>query len=79
MSWPNDWFNKVFDNKINFGMITIIDYRNGRYQGQVLNQKPHGVGVFMSVNLTLIFSEWIRGQMSGSTIIIYPDGSTFYG
>jgi hypothetical protein len=50
-----------FDNKNNKGMLSIKDYRNGRYQGFLHSNQPHGVGIFMHINLTFIIAEWQNG------------------
>jgi hypothetical protein len=60
-------------------MLSIQDYRNGRYQGQLKNKQPHGIGIFMQINLTFVIAEWSHGYIDGSAVVIFPDGSTFCG
>lgn len=60
-------------------MFQIIDYRNGRYQGELLNQQPHGIGIFMDRDFLFCIAEWREGQVEGSAIIIYPSGRVFCG
>ena len=60
-------------------MLSIQDYRNGRYQGQVKDKLPHGIGIFMQINLTFVIAEWTHGYIDGSAVIIFPDASTFCG
>jgi hypothetical protein len=42
-------------------MFPIIDFRNGRYQGETKNQLPHGVGIFIDKNFLFCLAEWIAG------------------
>ena len=57
----------------------VIDFRNGRYQGQVYLNQPHGFGCFLTLNFALILAEWNQGKISGNTLIVYPNGSMFLG
>ena len=42
-------------------MQPVIDYRNGRYQGETQNQLPHGVGFFIDKNFLFCIGEWLAG------------------
>lgn len=66
-------------NKFNKSMFPIIDFRNGRYQGQTKNHLPHGIGFFIDKNYMLVISEWLAGDIKGYSIIIYPSGRIFCG
>jgi hypothetical protein len=60
-------------------MFPIIDYRNGRYQGQTINHIPHGVGIFIDRNFMFCLAEWISGEVKGQALVIFPSGRIFYG
>lgn len=60
-------------------MFPVIDFRNGRYQGQTRNQLPNGVGFFIDKNFLLCLAEWIAGEIAGHAIIIFPSGRVFAG
>lgn len=60
-------------------MSTIIDFRNGRYQGEIKNKLPDGVGIFFSIDLIFIIAHWKEGKMFGKAIIIYSTGAIFCG
>lgn len=60
-------------------MFPIIDFRNGRYQGETKNQLPHGVGIFMDKNFLFCLGEWIAGEVRGHALVVYPSGRIFCG
>lgn len=60
-------------------MLPVIDFRNGRYQGQTRNQLPHGVGFFIDKNFLLCIGEWLAGELQGNAIVIFPSGRVFSG
>jgi hypothetical protein len=60
-------------------MLPVIDFRNGRYQGQTRNQLPHGVGLFIDKSFLLCLGEWLAGELQGNAIIIFPSGRVFAG
>lgn len=60
-------------------MSAVIDFRNGRYQGEVRNKKPHGLGAFFAADLTLTFAHWAEGKIEGKAIVLYYDGTVFCG
>lgn len=60
-------------------MYHIIDFRNGRYQGQTKDQLPHGLGCFLDRNFMFCIAEWTAGEINGSTILIFPSGRIFCG
>lgn len=60
-------------------MSAVIDFRNGRYQGEVRNKRPHGVGAFFAADLTLTFAQWTDGRIEGKAIVLYSDGTVFCG
>ena len=59
--------------------LSVLDYRNGRFQGQIYKHRPHGIGAFFSLHLNLIFGSWKNGQLSGKSLIVNPNGSIFCG
>lgn len=60
-------------------MFPVIDYRNGRYQGQIKNQSPHGLGIFIDKNFMFCLAEWMGGEIKGYAMIIFPSGRIFCG
>lgn len=60
-------------------MFPVIDFRNGRYQGQTKDHLPHGFGCFMDRNFMFCIGEWVAGEMQGNSIIFFPSGVIFYG
>jgi hypothetical protein len=60
-------------------MFPVIDFRNGRFQGQTRNQLPHGVGFFIDKNFLFCLGEWVAGELSGNAIVIFPSGRVFAG
>jgi hypothetical protein len=60
-------------------MFPIIDFRNGRYQGQTKNHLPDGVGILIDKNQMFCLAEWTAGEIRGPAVIIYPSGQTFCG
>ena len=42
-------------------MHPIIDFRNARYQGQIKNQLPDGIGIMIDKNYMFCIGEWIAG------------------
>jgi hypothetical protein len=60
-------------------MLPVIDFRNGRYQGEARGGLPNGVGVFFSAELVFVVGHWREGELEGRTIIIYPDATSFCG
>jgi hypothetical protein len=60
-------------------MFPVIDFRNGRYQGQTKDQLPHGLGCFVDRNFMFCVGEWIAGELNGLAIIIFPSGRIFCG
>lgn len=60
-------------------MNPIIDFRNGRYQGQLKNQLPHGIGIFIDKNYLFCLAEWIAGVVQGPALVVFPSGRIFSG
>lgn len=60
-------------------MYPIIDYRNCRYQGQIKNNLPDGIGIILDANQMFCMAEWVAGEIKGPTAIVYPSGRTFCG
>jgi len=60
-------------------MLDVLDYRNGRYQGQTLFKQPHGVGIFLTLNFTFIVAYWKHGKIDGKALVVYANGSMFAG
>ena len=60
-------------------MYPVIDFRNGRYQGQTKNQLPDGVGILVDKNFMFCVGEWVAGQIKGPALIFFPNGLVFSG
>ncbi len=60
-------------------MYPIIDFRNGRYQGQTKNQLPDGVGILIDKNQLFCIAEWTAGEIKGPATIFFPSGRVFSG
>lgn len=60
-------------------MFPIIDFRNGRYQGQTKNKLPDGVGILLDKNFMFLLAEWVAGEVKGPAVIVFPSGRTFCG
>lgn len=39
-------------------MFEIVDYRNLRYQGEMMHYVPHGIGVVFDYNHLFCLAEW---------------------
>lgn len=60
---------------------TIIDYRNGKYQGCVKwdTERRQGFGIVIDDDLSIYFSEWDDGKLNGLTFVYFVDGTYLYG
>jgi len=65
-------------NQINH---TIIDYRNGKYQGtiQTHTRLPHGIGMFLTQDYHIALGSWKQGRIEGEGLILYPNGNICFG
>ena len=59
--------------------MECIDFRNARYQGQIKNNKPHGIGVSIDRNHLFCLAEWKNGRIDGPLFAVYPDSKIFCG
>lgn len=60
--------------------FTTINYRNGVYQGQVLqSQYPHGEGIFIDDHLTFTLGTWNQGILHGNTLVFQSHSKYIYG
>lgn len=60
-------------------MLGLIDYRNLRYQGEVHDNLPHGLGILMDYNHLFCLAQWQRGKIVGPAFIVFPDSKIFCG
>lgn len=67
--------------KLEKSALSIIDYRNGKYQGSINNNSMirQGLGTLMDHHYLLVIANWSEGKVNKQCIIIYPDNSIFYG
>ena len=66
----------IFINKLS---MDLLDYRNGQYQGPLLNHLRHGPGIFIDDDLTLYASHWHRNKLHGPTLLYISHGKYIYG
>jgi hypothetical protein len=60
-------------------MLPAINYRNGRYQGQIKDKLPHGVGILIDKDYLFCLAEWRNGEIDGCTFILFPSNKIFCG
>lgn len=60
-------------------MLSILDFRNGRYQGEIVNGKPHGAGIFLHISFTFVIAQWNQGEIKGLAMIVNNNGNIFCG
>ncbi len=60
-------------------MLETLDYRNARYQGEVKNEQPNGLGIIIDYNYLFCLAEWQDGRINGPTFIVFPDSRIFCG
>jgi hypothetical protein len=57
-----------------------VVYANGDvYEGDFLNDRRHGNGVFTGVDGYVYVGEWREGRIEGQGQVTYPDGSVYVG
>jgi hypothetical protein len=49
------------------------------YEGELLNEEPHGVGTMRYSNARSYVGEWVRGKMHGRGVYTYPLGTKYEG
>jgi hypothetical protein len=49
------------------------------YEGELLNQEPHGVGTMRYANARTYVGEWVKGKMQGRGVYTYPVGTKYDG
>lgn len=78
MSNINNSIHSRAKNNIN---NTIIDYRNGKYQGTIEAQTrlPNGMGMFLSQDYHIALGFWKQGRIEGECFIVFPNGSISFG
>jgi hypothetical protein len=58
----------------------IVDYRNGKYQGQMNSHKQkQGLGIFVDDDLTFYISLWLQNRLNGLTLVYLAHGKYMYG
>lgn len=60
-------------------MLGRIDFRNARYQGEISNNRPHGLGIAIDNNHLFCLAQWNQGKISGPIFVIFPDLKIFCG
>lgn len=60
-------------------MFEIRDFRNARYQGEMQNGQPNGIGIVIDYNYLFCLAEWKDGLIDGPTFIVFPDSRIFCG
>ena len=61
--------------------ISIVDYRNSKYQGELNPEtlQREGVGMCLDHNYLLALGKWKRNVLEGDCFIVYPDRTVFIG
>ncbi len=58
----------------------VLNYSHGRYVGETLNGKAHGLGTYTSAQSGTVYKgEFITDTFSGVGTMTWTDGSQFYG
>lgn len=71
---------KIEYKKIIEGLVKKrLDYTNGYYEGETLDDKKIGYGVFVWNNGNKYEGEWENDVMHGKGKLFYPDGIVFEG
>jgi hypothetical protein len=63
----------------NFTGRTTYTYTNGKYEGDFVNGKPHGRGIFYLANGDKYEGDWINSEKQGRGIYYYADGDKYEG
>jgi len=62
------------------GMLEVWSCSDGDiYEGEWVNDKAHGIGVYKHYNGATYKGEWIEDRQSGKGQEIWPDGAVFTG
>jgi hypothetical protein len=60
-------------------MFETCDYRNSRYQGEMMDNLPHGIGIAFDYNHLFCLAEWRSGHIHGAAFVVFPDSRIFCG
>ena len=50
----------------------VLDYRNGKYIGEVNNKQHDGLGIFTDENWSTCVGNWSSHKLNGHCMIIMP-------
>ena len=56
-----------------------IDYRNAKYQGEVVKGRRSGLGILIDDDLSFYASHWKDGKLNDSTLVYISHGKYIYG
>ena len=71
---------KIENKKIIEGLVKKrMEYTNGYYEGETLDDKKYGYGVFIWNNGYKYEGEWENDVMHGKGKLLFPDGRVFEG
>ena len=60
--------------------INTFNYKNGdNYEGEILENLPHGYGSYTWANNDIYIGEWIKGQRHGKGILFLENGEIYEG
>lgn len=63
-----------------YAAAETIHYQNGDvYMGEVVNGRPHGIGVYLLVSGNMYRGEFAEGCFHGKGVYSWPDGSHYIG
>ena len=60
-------------------MTDFIDFRNARYQGEVRDRKPHGIGITIDNNHLFCLAHWNAGKIDGPVFVVFPEAQILCG
>ena len=60
-------------------MLGRLDYRNLRWEGQLLSGRAQGIGMIIDHNRLFTIAEWNNGIIEGAMCTIYPSRKVFCG
>ena len=74
--------DEKFQNKVKFKKKKneVLNFKNGdRYEGEVLDDLPHGYGSYTWFNQDTYIGEWVNGQRHGKGVLILENGESYEG
>lgn len=57
----------------------VIRYNGGMYEGEIVDNLPHGQGTYTRTDGFKYIGEWKHGEMHGSGVLTFSDGAEYVG